>query len=65
MASDCENNLEGIGAISVAQCFRTQAGMLPGPGTLLVSNSLSSSWIPVVEIEMGGGALWISIATLR
>ena len=57
MASDCENNLEGIGAISVAQCFRTQVGMLPGPGALLVSNSLSSSWIPAVEIEIGGGGI--------
>ena len=45
---------ELIGAISVAQCFRTQAGMLSGPGAFLVSTSSSNSWMPTVEIEMGG-----------
>ena len=53
--SDCENNLERKGAISVAQCFRTQAGKLSGPGAFLVSTSLSSSWMPAVEIEIGEG----------
>ena len=50
MLSDCENNLERIGTISVAQCFRTQAGMLSGPDTFFVS-TLSNSWTPTVEIE--------------
>ena len=52
--SDYENNLERIGAIPVAQCFRTQAEMLPGPDAFFVSTSLSSSWIPTIEITIGG-----------
>ena len=57
MAGDIEwleNNLERIGAISVAQCFRTQAGMLSDPDAFLISTSLSSSWMPTVETEIGG-----------
>ena len=51
--SHCENNLETIGTLSVAQCFRTQARMLSGPvaGAFLVSTSFEySSWMPTGEI---------------
>ena len=50
MLSDYENNLERIGTTSVAQC---QAGMLSGPDAFFVS-TLSNSWTPTVEIEIGG-----------
>ena len=52
--SDCENNFDKMGAISVAQCFKIQAGILSGPEALLVSSSLSSCRIPSIDIETGG-----------
>ena len=47
------NNFKRIGAISVVRYFRTQAGILSDPDAFFVSTSLSSSWIPTVEIKIG------------
>ena len=46
------NNFERIGAISVVQCFRTQAGILLDPDAFFVSTSLTSSWISTVKIKI-------------
>ena len=43
MLRDCENNPDRIGAISMAQCFKTQTGISSSILALVVSSYISKS----------------------